>query len=329
MKKICRILLPCISVMGIFHTIRAQDTGTGEILKVFSNFHIGLTEDDRSTAFAVDRVYLGYKHDIDDQFAAEVKLDIGSPDDLSQYSLIKRYAYFKNAALTFHRNKIKAWFGLFDMQQFKVQEDFWGYRYIYKSFQDAYRFGPSADIGAGASYSFNDYIEADLVVSNGEGYKNLQMDNVYKTGVGVTVHPAGNVTLRFYYDFNQKDITQSTYAFFAGYNPGKYRLGAEYNLQDNYAFAGGHNLQGYSIYGTYIFNDKWEVFGRYDWLNSSLNPNENIPWNLNYDGSAVIAGLQFSPTEGVRLSLDYQDWYSYAKNGPDNVYLYFNVEFKL
>ena len=189
MKKICRILLPCISVMGIFHTIRAQNTDTGEILKVFSNFHIGLTEDDRSTAFAVDRVYLGYKHDIDDQFTAEVKLDIGSPDDLSQYSLIKRYAYFKNAAFTFHRNKIKAWFGLFDMQQFKVQEDFWGYRYIYKSFQDDYKFGPSADIGAGAAYSFNDYIEADLVVSNGEGYKNLQTDNSYKTGVGVTLHP--------------------------------------------------------------------------------------------------------------------------------------------
>ncbi len=329
MIGIRQVIMPILFLSAPYIQGNAQDKDPGEILKVYSNFHLGLTKDDRSTAFDITRVYLGYKHAINENFDAEVKLDIGSPEDLSEYSLIRRYAYFKNASLTWHREKIKAWFGLFDMQEFKVQEDFWGYRYIFKSFQDEYKFGPSADIGAGAAYTFNDMFEADIVVSNGEGYKNLQSDDSYKTGIGLTFRPVSDLTLRVYYDFNHKDITQSTYAFFAGYNTGKYRFGAEYNLQQNFAFVDSHDLQGYSVYGTLILSDEWELFGRYDWLNSSLLPGGNIPWNLNRDGSAVISGVQYSPVRGVSFALNYQDWYSYAKNGPDIAFLFLNVEFKL
>ncbi len=324
MALFCILTLP-----GWHRIVSAQNDNGEEILKVYSNFHLGLTSADRSTAFEVTRVYLGYKHAISDNFDAEVKLDIGSPEDLSEYSLIRRYAYFKGASLSYHKDRLNAWFGLFDMMEFKVQENFWGYRYIFKSFQDEYKFGPSADIGAGVGYKFCSFLEADLVVSNGEGYKNLQTDNSYKTGIGITLHPSTEVTLRLYYDFNHKDITQSTYSFFAGYNPGKYRLGAEYNLQKNFAFVNAHDLQGYSFYGTYIMSDSWEVFGRYDWLNSSLSPNENIPWNLNRDGSAIISGIQYRPVAGINISLNYQDWYSYAKNGADKSFLFVNLEFKL
>ena len=309
--------------------LRGQTSDPGEILRVFSNFHAGLKASDRSTAFEVTRVYLGYKHSISDHFEAEVKLDIGSPEDLSEYSLIRRYAYFKTASLSYHSGKFDAWFGLFDMLAFKEQENLWGYRYIYKSFQDEYKFGPSADIGAGVQYAITDYLKADIVVSNGEGYKNMQSDNSYKTGIGVTLNPMKNVILRVYYDFNHKDITQSTYAFFAGYDPGKFRIGAEYNLQKNFAFLDLHDLQGYSLYGTWRFSDQWEVFGRYDWLNSNISPPEEVPWNLNRDGSAIISGVQFSPVKGVKFSVNYQGWYSYAANGPDKSFLYLDLEFKL
>jgi len=323
------MIMPVTFLAGIFSVSSAQKADSGEILKVYSNFHYGLIEDDHPTAFEVTRVYLGYKHDLSDHFSAEAKLDIGSPEDLSQYSLIRRYAYFKTAALTYKDKNLTAWFGLFDMREFKVQENFWGYRYIYKSYQDAYKFGPSADIGTGVHYRFNDFIEADLVVSNGEGYKNLQTDNSYKTGAGVTLHPLTDMTFRLYYDFNHKDITQYTYAFFAGYDAAKYRIGAEYNLQQNFAFVNKHNLYGYSFYGTYTITDKWEIFGRYDWLHSSLTSAENIPWHLNNDGSAIISGVQYTPVNQVRFSLNYQDWYSYAKNGTDESYIYVNLEFKL
>ena len=56
------------------------------------------------------------------------------------------------------QGNIKTWFGLFDMLQFKVQEKFWGYRYLYKSYMDEYRFGSSADLGTGIQYTpFKDF----------------------------------------------------------------------------------------------------------------------------------------------------------------------------
>lgn len=80
-------------------------------------------------------------------------------------------------------------FGLVKTEQFSLQESFWGYRYILKSFDDEYKFGPSADMGIIGKYRFNDYISADLSFTNGEGYKKINKDNNYRYGAGVTLTP--------------------------------------------------------------------------------------------------------------------------------------------
>jgi len=323
-------LIFLVFLLAIVSSVNGQEKPPGKsIIKVFGNFHKGITEDDRSTAFEIKRVYLGYKHNIDDHFSAEVKLDIGSPEDLSEYSLIRRYAYFKTASLTYRKNNLTIWSGLFDMRMFKEQESFWGYRYIYKSFQDEYKFGSSADIGVGARYKFNRFLSADLTITNGEGYKNLQADNSYRTGAGLSLYPNENSIFRLYYDFLHNDITQSTYSAFIAYRFENFRIGAEYNYEQNYNLINNHDLFGYSIYGTYIFNEKWEVFGRYDKLSSSIDDSENLPWNIYKDGSAIISGIQFHPTAGVKLSLNYKDWYSFAANGPNRSFIFLNIEFKI
>ncbi|MCB8994906.1 MAG: porin [Bacteroidales bacterium] len=304
-----------------------QDDGK-VLLQVHSDFRKELKKEGGS-AFEVKRVYFGYTKNINSDFTAEVKLDIGSPEDESQYSLSRRYAYFKKAGLNYYRGRFNAYFGLFEMLQFKTQEKAWGYRYIAKSFQDEYKYGPSADIGIGAKYKINDFLEADLIVSNGEGYSSLQADDNYNTGMGLTYTNQTGITMRAYFDFIAKEVLQSDISFFAGYKNKMFRLAAEYNQKSNTSYLSDHDLNGYSFYGTYNISEKWEVFGRYDILRSNTLLQDDQPWNIQKDGSAIISGIQFKPDKKIYFSLNYQDWVSYAKNGSDKAYLYFSMMYDL
>lgn len=324
-----KLLILCfLSSFFLIENIYSQQEGEG-ILKIYSNFYKGLNKDDESTAFEIKRVYLGYKGDINENFSAEAKLDIGSPEDQSEYSLVRRYAYFKTAYLKYHTNNLSLYFGLFGMLQFEKQEKFWGYRYIYKSFMDQNKYGPSADIGIGAKYHFNDFIEADIVISNGEGYKNLQEDNNYKTAIGLNITPFPNAIIRVYYDLIKKEDFQSVLSGFFAYTNKQYRFGAEWNKLYNKSYKTNQNLNGYSIYGTYNLNEKWALFGRYDYLSSNILEKETVPWNIYKDGSSIISGIEYSPVKNVNCALNYQDWISRAANGAYKSYIYFNLEFKL
>jgi hypothetical protein len=294
--------------------------------KIYSHFNYSLDADNPATAFEIKRAYFGYKRDLDDFFSAEVKLDIGSINDDSEFALIRRYTYFKNAYLSYSKGNVKTWFGLFDMLQFKVQEKFWGYRYIYRSYMDEYRFGSSADLGAGIQYTPSKFITADLIFSNGEGYKDLQFDKIYRVGAGITIYPMKGLTLRGYYTIHTSDSHQMIFSGFAGYQIKKFRIGGEYNHQLNYKFNEGYSRFGYSFYSTYTFSPKWEVFARYDQLYSNILPGEEIPWNLGEDGSAIISGVQFTPIPFIHMALNYQDWVEYARNGGSEPYLYLNIE---
>ena len=329
MKQLLTLLL----LMPVFPFVCGQDSIPEEpkpgvvSAKIYTHFNYNLNPDDNpSTAFEVKRAYFGYKRQLDKHFSAEVKLDIGSVDDDSDFALIRRYAYFKNAYVSYSTGNIKTWFGLMDMLQFKVQEKFWGYRYIYRSYMDEYRFGSSADLGAGIQYSPSKKITTDLVLSNGEGYKSLQFDNVYRLGAGLTLYPTENLVIRGYYTIHTSEVHQMIFSGFLGYRYKKFRIGAEYNHQLNYNFNEDYDRFGYSIYSTFILSEKWEIFARYDQLYSNILPEDDQPWNLGNDGSAIISGIQFAPIKYVNLSLNYQDWVEYAENGSTEPYLYLNVE---
>lgn len=300
------------------------------IIKVYSNFHTSISKNINKSAMEIRRAYLGYKYFLNPEFEIIAKLDIGSPDDKSPYSLIKRYAYFKNAALIYRKGKLKASFGLIDLVQFKLQENFWAYRYIAKSFMDEHRFGTSADIGGQIEYKFSEYLSADVTIMNGEGYVRLQADNTYKGGFGVTAKPFRNIIARIYYDITHKGISASTLAGFVGYQlKDVFSVGCEYNYKMNDDLYNDHNLTGISIYGTYIINDKFRLFGRYDKLSSNILKDEKQPWNLPNDGSSVIGGIQYSPLKQINIALNYQDWYPYASNATNEAYIYLNFEYKI
>jgi hypothetical protein len=306
-----------------------QYPSTKPIVKIYSNFHTGLNKNDLSTAFEIRRVYLGYKYQLDDNFSGEVKLDVGSPNDESSFSRLRRYAYFKTANLQYNKNKLTIKFGLISLYQFKLQEKFWSKRYIYKSFQDEHDFGDAADIGAGIKYQIHQNLSLDFIISNGEGYKKLQSDRTYKEAIGLTFVPNNIFKFRLYYDVLHKQVYQSSFASFVGIEFEDYKLGLEYNQKVNQEFQKGYMQHGFSTYFSWYILPKLQLFGRYDRLTSNIVVEEEIPWNIAHDGTAVIIGIEFHPLEQVKIALDYQDWYPWAMNKDNRSYLYLNLKYSL
>jgi len=197
---------------------------------------------------------------------------------------------------------------LISTTQFKVQENFWGYRYHLKSFQDQYKFNSSADLGVSMDYKINDVIRADLIIANGEGYKRLQRDSTLRTGVGVTLTPGLGLTGRIYYDFSSRDVTQQSISTFLGYKHEKFSLGGEYMIQLNPFFLEDTNVSGLSFYGTLILPKNFKVFGRFDHLSSNRLEGQELPWNIDDNGQLYVAGFEYSPTKGIKLAPNFKGW---------------------
>ena len=332
MKYLYNILLLFV-LTGVPGLLRAQQDSLdaefpkgSPIIRLFANVYTGLTPADRSRAFEMRRAYIGYRYRFDPHFSTELKLDIGSPDDISEFSRIRRYAYFKTAALYWDRGKWTLKGGILDTEHYGIQEKYWKHRYIYKSMQDEHDFGPRADLGATVIYRMNPRLSLDASLMNGEGYRNLQRDENFKSSLGISCYPAPGLLLRGYFDVLHQGVWQTTLSTFAGYRAERLTAGAEYNRKGNRDFVGDHNQTGLSAYLSVDLSERFEVFGRYDRLSSNTPEELSRPWNLHDDGSALIAGIQFRPIGQVKLALDYQDWVPYAANLGNRRYLFLNLE---
>ena len=329
-KKTVAILLLGTIATSISY---AQESESSEFVpsgkvfgKIFTNFNTSLQGPEKQTAFEVRRAYLGYEYFLSPEFAAEVKIDIGSPNDASQYSLLRRFGYFKTAAIYYTpMEQLKITVGLQGATQFNTQEKFWGRRYIKKSFMDSYKFGPSADIGITAAWK-SEIFDVDFAIFNGEGYSSLQNDNTFKGALGFTLRPLEGFTTRIYGDLSNKEVSQGTTVFFAGYKTDLFSLGGEYAWHFNRGFVQDHNVEGFSIVGDLLVLPKIHIFGRYDKVDSNILDGESIPWNLANDETALTAGIEYSPIKAISIAANYQDYYPAAKNAEVVSAFYLNIQ---
>ena len=300
--------------------------------KIYFNYHADLSG--YGTGFEIQRAYFGYKYSMSEAFSGHITLDVGSPDvevndSVTVGTSLEMTAYLKTAAVAYSKGNLKIEAGLIGLQQFKLQENFWGRRYIYKSFQDWTKMGPSADLGAMISYRFSDLLSADITIRNGEGYKKLQSDKVLNTGLGITLTPLKGLFIRGFYDYIDKDVPQYTLASFVGYKNDFFSLGAEHNIQFNYGNVDGRNLMGFSVYAGVNVSKKAELFGRFDNLGSNQLEGTAENWNKGKDGNLIITGIQYTPIKNVDVAIDYQGYlYSDKDKDPKNlVYLNFQYVF--
>lgn len=307
MKKILLSLIAILSISLVSFSQEVKETfkpNGKPVIRIFSNVNSTFSDGDSQTSFDLTRVYLGYEHNFSENFTGTVVYDVGNPGT-GKFELT---GFVKNAYLGYEKDKLSIDFGMISTTQFKVQEGFWGYRYMEKSFQDAYEFASSADLGTSITYEFCKAFSADFAIYNGEGYKKLQSDKYLKPTLGFSISPAKQLLIRGMFDTMGKDITQQTYAGFLGYKTGNLSLAAEYNYQKNNKMIDGNNFYGTSFYGTYKAAKQIKVFARYDDLKSDTPANKTVNWNLAKDGTLFITGFEYTPVSGIKLTPNYRGW---------------------
>ena len=291
------IMLACTSI-----TAQAQDTKTDEpkgkaIVQVFGNFHSGFGADNNDRGFELERSYLGYQQSVSKNLEFKAVMDVGKSNNVND---LQRIAYIKNAQVKWKTGNLTLNGGLISTTSFKVQEDFWGYRYIKMVLQDYYKFASSADLGLSATYKFTNWISADAIVVNGEGYKKLQKNDGLQYGLGTTISPIKELTLRFYGSINEKPENSlensNIYAAFIGYKCDMFSIGTEYNRIENMNNIKNQNLDGISIYTTIKLKKTLNSFLRFDNLWSKNN------WNINKDETTYMAGIEYRPCKHVRIA---------------------------
>ena len=329
MKSIIQFFLTLIIAIQI-NNVNAQNDNTftpygNPVVLVFSNVNTSFNKNGNSGEFEITRAYLGYEYFFSKNISSRVNIDIGDPG----VGKLQMTAFIKNAFLQYKNNSFSARFGMIGVDQFGVQEKQWGYRYIYKSFQDAYNFGPSADLGAAFEYTPAKYITLDFSVQNGEGYKKLQSDSTLKTTFGVTLKPYKGFVLRGYFDMMNHNHNQTSVALYAGYSVKKFKTGIEYNIQKNNGMIDNHDFSGLSVYASTAMDEKFTVFVRYDNLQSPALAGSTNPWNYGKDGQLFMAGFDYSPTAGVKIAPTFSGWSpnDRSQNFTTTIALNFEIKF--
>lgn len=326
MKKITILLLCLISL-----TAKATDSQSDKheprgkaIITIYGDFHSGFGHQNDDRGFMLDRAYLGYQYKLTKSLELKAVIDAGQSDDVED---MQRLAFIKNAGLTWKHHKLTLNAGLISTTQFKTQEDFWGRRYIMKSFQDEWKFGSSADAGISAKYDFANWISADAIIVNGEGYKKIQINDGLQYGLGVTLKPLKGWTIRAYGSYNEaatdglKDIT--TLSVFTGYKTKKWSIGGEYNFQTNAKHADGNDQSGVSAYTNLQINKKIGIFGRWDYLMSKND------WNRQKDGMTGVLGAEFKIGKYIKLAPNFRIWAPTDQNLQNDYYGYLNFSFAI
>ena len=203
-----------------------------------------------------------------------------------------------------------------------------GLRYVAKVFQDEYKFASSADLGVSASYKFANWVNADFSIFNGEGYKNLESDNIFKNAVGLTILPIEGLTVRGLYDWMGEDVYQQSMIGFVGYAAKKFSVAAEYNYQKNQDMTEGQDWYGPSFYASFAPSKKLKIYARYDDLSSSEDSGTNESWNISKDGQLLMFGLDYAAVKGVNFSPNFQGWNPADGNNPYRSTIFLNCEIK-
>lgn len=317
MKKMKFVLIAILTFMSV--NVMAMDsvvTEKGEvenkvaesedpmgkvIVSVFANFNMAMQNGVSKCGFQLDRSYVGYQYKLGNGLELKAVLDIGKPSSVDDYHYV---AYIKNAQVNWKHKGLTLTGGMISTTQFNMQEKFWGYRYIYKSFQDQYKFGSSADLGLSVAYKFADWVSADVIMTNGEGYKKIQGDLGFQYGLGLTFTLVEGLSLRLYGGLNEatgaEKVNVYNYAAFVGYKNKAFSLGGEFAMMQNSGNVKSRNQLGCSVYGLVKAHKIVDVYARWDMLTS------NNGWNAAKDEMAVIAGAQVKLGKYVKIAPNFR-----------------------
>jgi hypothetical protein len=328
MKRILTLLAFALSICQFVNSQDVVSHGK-PFAEIFTDFHYNLNDTTKTTGFALERVYVGYNYTPPGNFSSLIILNIGNPQDLAEGSVPKRYAYFREASVTYTKEKLTVNFGMVSTRFCDFQQSFWGKRYLGPEYQSIYGYCAVADLGVVIDYKLNDILKVDLSLLNGEGYTNVQTDNSLKTAVGLTITTPDKVAVRLYGDISRpRGIWQSTMLAFAGIKNNLFSFGAEASYKTNLDLINGHDVWGLSGTGAIYINNKSEIFGRYDYTASVIVPNEDLQWDYEKDASYFIGGIQHIFSNNVKMALNYRRTNPYSPGKKTTEAIYLNASFR-
>jgi hypothetical protein len=328
MKKTLTFLLFSITGCLILNsqTISSQGKPFAEI---FTDFHYHIDDTSKTTGFGLNRAFLGYNYTPEGNFSALIIVNVGSPEDLAPGAEPKRYAYFREASVTYNKNKLSLSFGMVSTRYEDFQQTFWGKRYLAPEYQSLYGYGWVADLGVVADFKFNDIIQVDFSVLNGKGYTNVQFDNSLKTAIGLTITTPDKLAFRLYCDIMRPSgIWQSTMIAFAGLKNDLFSFGAEASYKTNLDLGQGHDVWGLSATGSIFLNPKSEIFGRCDYSTSRKVLGDALPWDCEKDATYIIGGIQRTFNDNVKMALNYRLTDPHSPGGKNTNSIYLNARFR-
>ncbi len=320
-----------LALLLVSQSLYNQTVGTTgkPIAEIFTDFHFNINDTSKTTGFGLNRAYLGYDFLTYSNFSCTIIINIGFPEDLAEGSKPRRYAYFREASISWSKDNFKLSFGITGTRLFDFQQKFWGKRYIANTYQSINGYGFVADLGLAMDYKFSDILKADITIMNGEGYSNVQLDNTVRTSLGFTITPFEQLAIRVYGDVMKTGgVWQPMLISFIGFKNKSLTIGAEATYKSNLDITRGHHAWGISGTGALSLSEKAEIFARYDYSTSVVAAGDALPWNYLKDGSFVVIGAQYTLSQNVKIALDYQGTYPYALDSQISDAVFINALFK-
>ncbi len=304
--------------------------------KIFTDFNASLNRGDNTKNFELKRAYFGYKLEFAEHFSAKVRIDVGGAEFITP-EINNQYVFFKTAAAYYKTDRLMIGFGLQDTYQFKVEEKLWGKRYILPTMPDYQKFNFSADIGAAFVYKLDNF-DFDLAFFNGQGYKQFDNDNAFRSSIGVTSYLFDRkFLLRAYADYSTDSTHMASFTGLAGLKLKNFSLGAEYTYQHNYIYTTGHMRNGCSVFSQFNFTPKLGLWLRVDGVWSDFDklspevadPAEYITKWEQRDGLYAFTGVEYLIVpKHLRASVNYQRHNPDGTGNKNSDFIYFNVEVK-
>ena len=300
------------------------------VAEIFTDFHYSIDDTAKTTGFGMSRAYLGYKYTPEGNFSALIMINIGTPEDLADGSVPKRYGYFREASIAYNKDKLTVNFGMVSTRYEDFQQGFWGKRYLGPEYQAAYGYGSVADLGVVVDYQLSDLVKFDFSLLNGKGYTKVQVDNSLKTAIGLNLSTSNNIFIRLYGDLMRtQDVLQITLIGFAGIKNSSFSIGVEGSHKTNLDLMKGHDVWGLSSTGSIFLNKKTEIFARYDYAASVKVPDEVLQWDYLKDATYFIGGIQRNLNDYLQIALNYRRTNPYSPGQKSTNAIYVNAHFKL
>lgn len=327
MKRLLfQILL--IAVFSPMHSQIATPYDGKVHAEIFTDLHYNLN--DTTTGFGLNRALVGYSFVPKNNFSATFVVNIGSPEDLAPGSESRRYAYFREAFLTYVNDRLSLHMGIVRTHITDYTTKFIGKRYVANTLQSNNSYGYLADLGVLLDYKISDAVVANFGIMNGEGYCNIQNDNNLKVSGGLYIQPDPGIAFRLFGDVIRREgFWQSTLICFAGMKNDRFSLAGDITYKTRPDLVDLQDAWGFSTTGAVRIAKKTELFGRYDHSATLDRSVEEllIPEYL-HDYNFVVGGFQYTLSENVKMALDYQGTYETRQGNKVSDAIYLNAHFK-